>query len=345
MTLSSPLVVASTLVISVVVLVVAGFGIQRRRYSRADESEEASESTLRSASPQLSIFDSEDVDDARAIDPRIFLPDFTDATDDVTEQVLAFACSIKHRYGDEPVHLLRIDSNEARAGTGDSDTDSSTPNRFSGLEVAKNTAIHSETTESEDVPATVVRTVDETETDLVVMGDESTRASEETAFGRTADHILAETSLPTYLVHLDGALSEKERLHVVVPQHIDHHEGFYEAIYNVKQLASTLEASVTVWVFEQNVQHYRTLFDLVEIDVLAEFASVQSWDELYAELELETAPDEFVITLAVRSEKISWDPELESVSTRLTDVPARSSALCFLREDEPEHDDRFLRTE
>ncbi|ELY46027.1 sodium/hydrogen exchanger [Natronorubrum tibetense GA33] len=337
------LIVVSSVLVAGVLLALAGVGIKRRR--SATSADETREEGFSPPSPQLSLFDTEDVDDARAIDPRILLPVTVDQAN--SDRLFDLACSIKHRYGDEPIHLFTVCSDTRDEPNDGTAADEITAFHDGLAEVGRDrtTAVQTGTSRDDDVAESIVRTAHETDADLLVMDWDGTRPVLDASDGRTIDRVLSRTDLPVYLAQIDDSLAEIDRVHVVVPRQTDHHEGFYEAIYNVKQLASVLEAGISVSVFEQNVQQYRTLFDLVEIDIPAEFSSVASWRDLQSSLETETTPEELIVTLAVREGEIGWDDELRTVSNRFADAPARSLALFFLREDEPDHDDRFLRTE
>ncbi|WP_245724262.1 universal stress protein [Natronorubrum texcoconense] len=337
------LTVVSSVLVAGLLLVLAGVGIKRRRSTTSTD--ETREGGFSPPSPQLPLFDTEDVDDARAIDPRILLPVIADQAN--PDRLFDLACSIKHRYGDEPIHLFTVRSDTRDDPNGDTAADEIAAFHDELAEVGRDrtTAVQTGTSRDDDVAESIVRMARETDADLLVMGWDGTRPVLDASDGRTIDRVLSRTPLPVYLARIGDPLSAIDRLHVVVPRQTDHHEGFYEAIYNVKQLADVLDAGISVSVFEQNVQQYRTLFDLVKIDIPAEFASVASWRDLQSSLETETEPEELIVTLAVREGEIGWDDELRTVPDRFADAPARSLALFFLREDEPDHDDRFLRTE
>ena len=172
---------------------------------------------------------------------------------------------------------------------------------------------------------------------------ERTPSTSRYGFGSIADALLEGTLLPIYVVrHRTEAFPT---IHVVLPWQIDHHEGFYEAIYNVKQLAQAFDASVRAYVFVDRVQQYENLFDLVEIDVPAAFESVQSWNALYSTLAEDSEPGEYVVVLMPRVGETGWDDELFDAPCRLASLPGRSVATFVLRGDESERPEQFFRTE
>ncbi|WP_049888847.1 hypothetical protein [Natronococcus occultus] len=316
----------------VLVAVFVYWFLHRTRGSDAASQSTASADTETGGS-RLPFLERADDSSSGPIDPQILLPVPNDA--ETGCRLTAIACALKHRYGDEPLRLLRIEDGTAP------DADAFAE-RLDERETATNTAIRSETIDDEDVTDAIVRAAPEPNTDLVVA---TWTATDGAASEGVVDGIVSRTPLPIYRFRLARSPDELARLRVVLPRHVDHHEGFYEGIYNVKQLADNLGLPITVYVFEQTVDHYRTLFDLVEIDVLAEFRSVDSWAVLESKLRTDGEPDDLLLALAVREDEIGWDPELPTVGDRFAELPPRSLGLWYLRKDEPAYDERFLRTE
>lgn len=316
---------------------VSGYWLLSRRRDRGSGSatESGTDSDAGSGSGRLPFFERADESDRRAVDPQILLPVADDG--EHTLRLATVACALRHRYGDEPLVLLSIGGDETDDGRDRPPIDE----RIAEHGIATNTAVRTEAVGTDDVTAAIVRAAPEPNTDLLVT--EWNLEGDGTTDGETAEEAVARTPLPIYRFRLSHPPSELARLRLVIPRHVDHHEGFYEAVYNVKQLSAQLELPITVYVFERNVDHYRTLFDLVEIDVLAEFQSVRSWDELGSTLEARADPADLLVTLAVREDEIGWDPELRTVAERFAGLPPRSLALCFLRADEPAYEDQFLR--
>ncbi|WP_161569825.1 universal stress protein [Natronorubrum bangense] len=264
-------------------------------------------------------------------------------TEEDPQQLLSFACALKHRYGDEPVHLVSVVNDDA-GKTADSRSDADAYLKRIAEQEPGNTAMRMAVYEGSDVSAGVVQSARETDTDLLVMGWDAVCAADRSTFGRTVDAVLAQLPLPVYLCRIGQGLSEITHIHFVIPWEIDHHQGFYEAIYNAKQLAAELDVGITVYTYGEHAHRYRQLFDLVEIDIKAEFKLTSSWSDLQSEFALHLQSTDFVITLAVREGEIGWDDELWTFPTHYADVAAQSYALFFLREDDRKHDDQFLRT-
>lgn len=295
---------------------------------------------------QLSFSSRDELDDAQAIDPQILFPFSAQQTN--TKPLFALGCSLKNRYGDNPIRLLTIIEGQDNENVAEStnqivEKQSQIAERSESI----NTAVETETIEGNDIPLSITQTAEESDDDLILMGWSpcADRFTNEARYECIVDQVLVQTRLPVYILQLKHQLSTTSHLHLIIPKKVDHHGGFYESIYNVKQLAEDIDVPVTVYVFEKNIQQYRTLFDLVEVDIFAEFVSIESWKALWSKLATQTQPTDIVISLAVREEEIGWTEELEAFPKRCSDLSTQSFALFFLREDKPEYDNRFLRTE
>lgn len=323
--------------IGFVIVTVSGYWVLSRTRGSDETAQSTASADGESATSRLPFLERADDASSGPIDPQILLPVPDDAESGC--RLAAIACALKHRYGDEPLRLLRMEGCEGRSAP---EVDA-LADELNERGTASNTAIRTETIDGEDATDAIVRAAPEPNTDLVVA--EWRNLTDSAASDGAADELSSRTPLPIYRFRLSQSPSELARLRMVLPRHVDHHEGFYEAIYHGKQLADNLGLPITVYVFERNDDHYRTLFDLVEIDVPAEFRSVGSWTELESALRAGADPDDLLLTLAVREDEIGWDAELPAAAERFPELPPRSLALWYLREDEPAYDERFLRTE
>ena len=286
----------------------------------------------------------EDVDPTGddSADPRILLPLVPGS--EHQRDLLEFAFVLRDRYGTSPIHLLSVvrpdTSGNTEAAVAEVESELEDVAEFA---YAAETPIETETRVNHNVASGIVRGAIETRSDLVVLGWQGTQSFGQRIFGSTIDQVLDQTSLPVFVTHFGHPVNTTSHLHVVLPRGVDHHDGFYEGVYKTKRLADVLGVPITVYVFEANVHQYQQLFDLVEIDVGATFESVASLDELQRRLAKTTSSDDLVVTLSAKPGTIGWQDELETLPNRLVELPSRSFAVLYLRDDEPERDTRFLR--
>ena len=293
---------------------------------------------------RLALAEEVEPDDGDALDPRILLPISTDA--DRRRRLLEFAFVLKDRYGTEPVHLLTVvqpqSSGSTEAHVAEVERDLERAAEFGG---AAEVPMETETRVNHNVASGIVRGSLETRADAIVMGWDADRTFGGRMFGSIIDQVLRRTTVPVVISRLGHPINTTQRLFVVVPPGIDHHEGFYEAVHTIKRLAIQLGTPVTVLVVERAAHQYERLFGLVEQELTAEFDEVGSWSALVPELERRTEADDLILVLSPRQGSIGWHDELADLPNRLVELPPQSFVTIYPREDEPEYDARFLKIE
>ncbi len=337
--------IGSTIVIGIATLAVISLWSVLRDRDRSTPFEDTvlEEENAGSQSSRLSFLDRE-TEEERAIDPRTLLPLSTEERD--PKRLLKIAHSLKHRYGEKPIHLFSVHDPPVNSNTDQHIADKECLlTELAEYDEVSDTDVRSETSVSDEIAPEIVRQAQETRADLILMERELKDQPEKSIFDSTIDPVLKQTAASLYILQVKSEIHSVSHIHVVIPWAMDHHEGFYEAIYNVKQLAGAFGATITVYVFIENTETYRTLFDLVEIDVLADFESVSSWDELYEKLETQAQLDDLIVMFSVREGEVGWDEKLHDLPANLESLPSQSCAVFFLRRDESDYGERFLRTE
>ncbi|MHC3437532.1 cation:proton antiporter domain-containing protein [Natrialbaceae archaeon A-gly3] len=280
--------------------------------------------------------------DEESLDPRILLPLSSDA--DRRRRLLELAFVLKDRYGTEPVHLLTVvqpqhgGSTEADVANVERDLENA-----AGFGGAAEIPVKAETRVNHNVASGVVRGGMETRADMIVMGWDAKRSFGRRMFGSIIDQVLRRTTLPVVISRLGHPINTTQRLFVVVPPGIDHHEGFYEAVHIIKRLAIQLGTPMTVLVVDGSAHQYERLFGLVEQEFTAEFEEVGSWNRLVPELEDRTGSDDLIGVLSPRAGSVGWHEELGDLPNQLIELPPESFIAIHPREDEPEYDAKFLK--
>lgn len=279
-------------------------------------------------------------DDREGRDSRILLPLSTDA--DRQQRLLEFAFVLKDADATEPVHLLTVvqpDSGQIKSQVETVERDLDRAAAFSG---AAEVPAASETRVNHNIASGIVRGSVETRADMILMGWNASESIGRRIFGDTIDQVLNRTRVPVLVSQLGHPINTTDHLFVVVPHGIDHHEGFHEAVYIVKRLATKLSASMTVLIAEGNTHQYERLFGMVEMDVDAEFESA-SWANLLDMLSQRSEPNNLIVTLSPREGEVGWHSELNELPSRLVELSPHSFAMIYPRHGEPEYDAQFLR--
>ncbi|MDL5362712.1 cation:proton antiporter [Halalkalicoccus sp. NIPERK01] len=279
-------------------------------------------------------------DEGDDLDPRILLPLSADA--ERRQRLLEFAFVLKEADAVEPIHLLTVvqpTSGETEERVAQVERDLERAAAFGG---AAEVPVASETRVNHNIASGIVRGSVETRADLILMGWDANVSFGRRVFGDIIDQILRRTTIPVLVSRLGHPINTTERVFLVLPDGIDHHEGFYEAVHVVKRLASKLGTPVTVLVMEGETHQYERLFGMVEHEVDTEFRTTR-WGGLLETLENRAGADDLIVTLSAREGEVGWHSELAELPGRLVELPPRSFVMIYPRHGEPEYAARFLR--
>ncbi|MFC7214381.1 cation:proton antiporter [Saliphagus sp. GCM10025334] len=260
-------------------------------------------------------------------------------------QLLEFAFLLRESSASDPIHLLTVVS------PGEEDTDDVVEDvqadldELAGMGSGAEIPVDTEVRVNHNPASGIVNGALETRADLVLIGWSPSQSISRWMFGNVIDRVLQGTELPVHVAQLDTPINTTEELFVVLPQGIDHHEGFFESVYHVKKLASDLGVSPTVLAVGGRGRQYERLFDFVEPELSGTFETVGSWDELRRTLAAQAGSNDLVTVVSARRGDVGWHEELAGFPRELTELPPRSFVLLHPRTGDPEYDRRFLRFE
>jgi len=189
----------------------------------------------------------------------------------------------------------------------------------------------------------IVRGALEVQADLLLLGWDAQRSIGQRLFGSIIDQVLERTTNPVMVARLGHPVNMTDRLFVVLPDGIDHHEGFFESVALLKRLADRLGAPLTVLAVGDSAHQCGRRFDLVEPELDAEFRELSSWRALQTTLDEEVTADDLIAVISSRPGSVGWHDELRELPYRLATLPPESFVLLHPREDAPEYDRQFLR--
>ena len=280
---------------------------------------------------------------SEATDPRILVPLSTDA--DRQRALLELAFVLKDDWGEQPVHLLTVV--QPTSGGADADVETVAQSLEDAAEIggAAEVPVIPETRVNHNVASGIVRGSLEVRADLILIGWDANPSLRSRMFGGIIDQVLDRTKLPVVVSRLGHPINTTTHLYVVIPGGIDHHEGFYEAVHVVKQLAAQLGVGVTGLVVDGSARQYERLFGLVETEADATFEEISTWDALVSELDERIEPDDLVVGLSPREGSVGWNDALAYLPSRLHGLPPNSFIMVYPREGEPEYDAQFLKIE
>ncbi|MFC6718295.1 cation:proton antiporter [Natrialbaceae archaeon GCM10025810] len=283
-------------------------------------------------------------DGESSTDPTILLPLSHNA--ELQRRLLELAFVLKDDETTEPVHVLTV----VQPG-GDRSTDEQVAAvreelaEVAAVGGAAEVPVHTETRVNHNVASGISQGAIEVQADQILMGWDASETFGHRIFGSIIDQVLDRTPLPVLISRLGHPINTTRRLFVVVPNGVDHHEGFFEAVHLVKRLAASLGVGMTVYVVEGRTHPFERLFDFVEEEASASFYSITRWDRLVPTLESRTDEDDLIVTISPRRGDVGWTSELDDLPARLADLPPHSFITIHPRRGEPEYDRQYLRIE
>ena len=293
---------------------------------------------------RLALEDDVEPGESGAVDPRILLPLSTDA--DRQRHLLELAFTLKDERPESPVHLLTVVQPDG-SGTDESAVAEAEAGLKSaaGIADAAEVPARTETRVNHSIASGVVRASTETRAELIVMGWDAQQSLSNRVFGSIIDQVLRRTTVPVLVSRLGHPINTTERIFVVAPPGVDHHEGFYEAVHVVKRLADRLGAELHVYVVSGNERQYDRLFGMVEPELEGRFESVRGWSDLVSTLRQETDENDLVVPISPRQGSVGWDPGLTALPEQLAELPPGSFIVVTPRQGEPGYAARFLTIE
>ncbi len=277
-------------------------------------------------------------------DPRILLPLSMDA--DRQRPLLELAFTLKDEMAESPVHLLTVVQPDGSGGE-----EAVVAEAEESLDAAAEIAdaaevpVRTETRVNHSIASGIVRASTETRAEFILMGWDARRSLSNRAFGSIIDQVLGRTSVPVLVSRLGHPINTTERIFVVTPPGVDHHEGFYESVHVVKRLAEKLGAELHIYVVEENPRQYERLFGMVDPELEGEFEGVEDWSTLESLLRERTDADDLVMPISPRQGSVGWDPHLATLPRTLAELPPHSFIVVTPRQGEPGYAARFLKIE
>lgn len=286
----------------------------------------------------------EDVDPGEAgeFDPRILLPLSTDA--ERQRPLLDLAFTLKDDLAEGPIHLLTVVRPDG-AGAPEADLAEAEASLDGAVDYADaaEVPVRTETRVNHSVASGIVRAATETRADVLIVGWDAQQSLSNRVFGSIIDQVLGRTTVPVLVSRLGHPLNTTERVFVVLPSGVDHHEGYYEAVHVVKRLTGSLGAELHVYTVGDNPRQHERLFGVVDPELEGSFEDVDDWEALLRRLESETAHDDLVVPVSPRRGGVGWDPALADLPRQLAALPPHSFVVVTPRQGAPGYAGRFLR--
>lgn len=179
----------------------------------------------------------------------------------------------------------------------------------------------------------IARAAREEQASIIIIGWSGRVSTREKIFGTVLDQLLAETKQLVYVNRLKYPLNTTQKVVLVIPPFAERSSGFYEAVHNVKLLASRVEAELEVICLERYLEHDREFVESIEPEWTATYKTIEDWSDLASALDESNQEGMHIVALSARQRTAPWFPDLDGLPRMLaTRYPDNSFSVVFLSE-------------
>jgi Kef-type K+ transport system membrane component KefB len=172
----------------------------------------------------------------------------------------------------------------------------------------------------------------------VLIGWPETGSTNELLLGSLIKQLLGDRHFNLFVSRVIDPPKTLERILLVLPEHAEHEEGFFEAVLNVKRLAAQLGAPVHLVASKAAAPALESYFADFEIAKDMKIHTAKQWDKLPATLSKVAGADDLVIVYGVRRGGLAWSPGDSALPSRLVRALPKANILFFFPA-EPVHAD------
>ncbi|RRJ34004.1 cation:proton antiporter [Halocatena pleomorpha] len=258
------------------------------------------------------------------------------------EALLDFALLLRGTQSDEPLYTLSVvpPGEEVDAEVAEvEETLEVTEEYASGAEVP----VESRVQVDHNPASGIIRAVLENRITTLVIGWDGAESRQRSIFGSIIDQVLHRTDQVVFVSHVREPVSTTRRLVVILPPGIDHNDGFYEAVHQIKVLSEHTGASIRGLVVEGNADQFERLFTLVELDVPLQFERIDGWKPLLEILSDAIRPNDLLVCVSARRGTIGWHEELQTLPKNISTLIEGNFVIVYPATVDRTDDRQFLR--
>ena len=203
--------------------------------------------------------------------------------------------------------------------------------------------VESQTRIEHNIASGIVRAMKENRITTLVIGWDGAASRRQRTFGDVIDRVLTRTTQLVLVSHVRKPINTTEEVLIVLPQGIDHNNGFLEAVHTIKHVANGVGASVKGISVGGNPDRFEQLFELVDPEVPGEFESVPSWKALLELLRDEVDDDQLVAVMSARRGTMGWHNELQTLPKSVSTLTDGNFLIVYPTSGERADERQFLR--
>ncbi len=179
----------------------------------------------------------------------------------------------------------------------------------------------------------IARAAQEEQASMIIIGWNGQVSARERLFGTVLDQLLAETRQMIFVNRFLQPVNTFGEVVVTIPPFAERSPGFFEAVHDLKLLASRLDADLRAICVDEHLEHEREFFDAAEPEMESEFEAIDDWTQLPDKLDDVVGDDTLVAALSARPKTAAWFPELDGLPRMVASrYPETSFSIVFLPE-------------
>ncbi len=179
----------------------------------------------------------------------------------------------------------------------------------------------------------IARAAREERASMVLIGWSGKVSTRERVFGSVLDQLLDETRQMIFVNRFRYPLNTTRQVVLAIPPFAERSSGFYEAVHNVKLMASRIEAELHIICVEKYLEHDKEYVESIEPNLDATYMTVEDWGHLTEELDKDVDESTMIVALSARRNTAPWFAELDGLPRLLaTRYPDNSFSVVFLSE-------------
>ncbi len=177
----------------------------------------------------------------------------------------------------------------------------------------------------------VSRAAQEEQATLIIIGWSGRISATERIFGTVLDQLLKESRQMVFVNRILHPINTVGKLLLAVPPFAERSPGFFEAIHDIKLMATRLDADLQVVCVEKYLEHDREYIDSAKPFVDTSYEAVEDWSSLPAALDENVTEDTLIMAMSARRNTAPWFAELDDLPRLLaTRYPDNSFSIVFL---------------
>ncbi|THE63307.1 cation:proton antiporter [Salinadaptatus halalkaliphilus] len=263
------------------------------------------------------------------------------------ESLLDLAVTIRDPRDDESIHTLSVVQPDGIAQTEANVVDARARlEELSAYAASAEVSVLPHTRVNHNVASEIVNATIEHRITTLVIGWDGARSRTQAVYGHVIDQVLDRTTQLALVGRVREPLNTTGRILLVVPHGVEHNDGVDEAGHTIGLVADGVDAPIEALVVgasDSIDQHHENWIEAAVPDGTTSVETVPDWEALEDRLEAASRADDLVVCLSSRRGDIGWQPDLQTVPSRIARRADGNFVVVYPATDAKPDDRQFFR--